>query len=151
MQAADRTSVAINSSAHVRTPAGLKAVAARLFWMRRWLAVLLLALLPFQLTWAAVAPYCQHEATQAGHFGHHEHQHHATPQGDVDGTSDADKSPLTVDLDCGQCHGAFVGLNHVARPHVPPIPSARPSVPVIDGAAAGTDERPERPNWSDLA
>ena len=32
-----------------------------------------------QLSWAAVASYCQHEssATTAQHVGHHEHQHDA--------------------------------------------------------------------------
>lgn len=119
--------------------------------MRRWLAVLLLALLPVQLTWAAVAPYCQHETTQSGHFGHHEHHHHAAVADEADGASGADKSPLTVDFDCGQCHGVWVGLNQVVSPPMLPTPSTRPGVPAGDGAAAGTAERPERPNWSDLA
>jgi hypothetical protein len=43
--------------------------------MRRWLTILLLFLLPFQLSWAASAAYCQHERdAQGGHWGHHEHQ-----------------------------------------------------------------------------
>jgi hypothetical protein len=44
--------------------------------MRRWLAILMLALLPLQFGWAAVAVYCGHESDpQAQHLGHHEHQH----------------------------------------------------------------------------
>ncbi|MDT7838492.1 hypothetical protein [Aquabacterium sp. OR-4] len=44
--------------------------------MRRWFAILLLALLPLQFSWAAVAAYCSHEATPQGpHIGHHEHHH----------------------------------------------------------------------------
>ena len=46
--------------------------------MRRWLATLLLVLLPFQFSWAAVGGYCQHETGAAAkHFGHHNHQHQA--------------------------------------------------------------------------
>lgn len=119
--------------------------------MRRWLAALLVALLSVQLTWAAVAPYCEHEVSQSGHFGHHEHHHHDAVPGDASDAAGADKSPLTVDLDCGQCHGVSAGLNQVMQPCLLPIPSTRPSVPVVEGAAAGTPERPERPNWSDLA
>ena len=38
--------------------------------MRRWFAIALLVLLPFQFTWAAVASYCGHESdAQAQHFG----------------------------------------------------------------------------------
>jgi hypothetical protein len=41
--------------------------------MRRWLLIFLLLLLPFQLSWAASAAYCEHERdTQPGHWGHHE-------------------------------------------------------------------------------
>ena len=119
--------------------------------MRRWLAALLVALLSVQLTWAAVASYCEHEASPSGHFGHHEHHHHDAVPGDADDASGADKSPLTVDLDCGQCHGVCIGLNHVVQPCLLPIPSVRPSMPEGDGLAAGTAERPERPNWHDLA
>jgi hypothetical protein len=43
--------------------------------MRRWLTILLLFLMPLQLSWAASAAYCQHERdAQRGHWGHHEHR-----------------------------------------------------------------------------
>jgi len=47
--------------------------------MRRWLLIFLLFLLPFQLSWAASAAYCQHERdTQSGHWGHHEDEPRGT-------------------------------------------------------------------------
>jgi hypothetical protein len=47
--------------------------------MRRWLLIFLLFLLPFQLSWAASAAYCQHERdSQPGHWGHHEDEPRGT-------------------------------------------------------------------------
>lgn len=41
--------------------------------MRRWLAVLMMVLLPFQFSWAAVANYCgQETGAAADYFGHHD-------------------------------------------------------------------------------
>lgn len=52
--------------------------------MRRRLAIVLLALLPLQFSWAAVASYCGHETQAAtGHFGHHGHPQHADAPVDV--------------------------------------------------------------------
>lgn len=75
--------------------------------MRRWLTILLLMLLPAQLTWAAAASYCQHETgNQAAHLGHHEHQHQGAKAKAVAGS---ERSGATVDLgalddDCSVCH-----------------------------------------------
>ncbi len=47
--------------------------------MRRWLLIFLLLLLPFQLSWAASAAYCQHERdTQPEHWGHHQDEPNST-------------------------------------------------------------------------
>jgi hypothetical protein len=113
--------------------------------MRRWLAILLLLLLPAQATWAVVAPYCAHEAApQAQHLGHHEHQHHDQP----------DQSQLAAglpDLDCGQCHGhgaavVLAALQLAAGP-LPAQPVCAAAVPLRARAAAP----PERPQWLRLA
>ena len=71
--------------------------------MRRFLLILLLALLPLQFSWAAVAGYCQHETGPAAkHFGHHAHQH---GKADAEGAKDVKtKALLTVDGDCSFCH-----------------------------------------------
>lgn len=62
-----------------------------------------MAILPLQLSWAAVAAYCQHEKApaKAVHFGHHEHEHH--DEGAADADPHAKKSPLAMDEDCGTC------------------------------------------------
>ena len=66
--------------------------------MKRLLLTFLLLILPFQISWAVVAPYCQHEkAPSVQHFGHHEHEHQ--PSQDVDGEGVAE-----VHSDCGFCH-----------------------------------------------
>jgi hypothetical protein len=70
--------------------------------MKRFLALLLLVLLPLNAAFAAASGYCQHqkESSQAAHFGHHVHQHDRS----------ADKVPDTgtqTDRDCGFCHLSF--------------------------------------------
>jgi hypothetical protein len=83
--------------------------------MRRWLLLFLLAVIPMQLSWAALASYCQHETVpaKAAHFGHHQHDHQdqagdrhgvdlAKAKGDHAG--DDTKSPLALDDDCSYCH-----------------------------------------------
>ncbi len=120
--------------------------------MRRWLAIILLTLLPIQFSWAAVASYCEHETTtNAPHVGHHEHQHHADLSVVTDPGAADQKAPGSVDLDCGQCHGscAAVPLPRVAL--LPLITTARPDslADVFERAHAPTP--PERPQWARLA
>ncbi len=137
---------------------------ARLSSMRRFLAIVMLALLPLQFSWAAVASYCGHE-TQAGvaHFGHHDHQHHADasdgagldtdPATTSDVTSDAvdGKAPGAMDLDCGNCHGTCSMMVNLP-PALPGALSTAPLRATLDesgGTHAPT--RPERPQWLPLA
>lgn len=121
--------------------------------MRRWIALLLLVLLPLQAVWAAAAPYCQHEGDPAPqHIGHHQPEHgphapHADPAPDETG----DASPGSdAHSDCHVCHGGTV-LPHVvetvqwaAGPSLPDPEPAR-------GQPAPPSERPERPKWPVLA
>ena len=73
--------------------------------MRRWFAVILLALLPLQFSWAAVANHCQHQAgAAADHVGHHDHagHSHAIKYADPGGKGKADGNvPRASNLDCG--------------------------------------------------
>lgn len=137
---------------------------ARLSFMRSFLAFVMLALLPLQFSWAAVASYCGHE-TQAGveHLGHHDHQHHADASDGAgldtdlattsDVTSDAvdGKAPGAMDLDCGHCHGTCSMMVN--------LPSALPGALSTAPLRATLDEsggmhaptRPERPQWLPLA
>jgi hypothetical protein len=124
--------------------------------MRHWLCVLLLALLPFQFSWAAVTGYCTHESnTQVRHLGHHEHVH-----GDAaaDATADAKANPgddgrasASIDPDCGHCHGLGVGL-------LMPWDAVAGPAQVRDGAPSTAPGRllrvtapPDRPQWLPLA
>ena len=116
--------------------------------MRRWFAILLLALLPLQFSWAAVAGYCGHESgAQAQHLGHHEHQH--AGQADVDKGDDlaSGAAPTGSDFDCGHCHTgccAMPGL--VASPQ--PLAIASPLVTPIKGVVRTLAQTPpERPQW----
>jgi hypothetical protein len=137
--------------------------------VRRFLIVFLLAMLPLQFSWAAVASYCAHETQGAGHFGHHEHDHahhvsassdvgpaaaltpDASPTPDETGGAEADKAPGAMDLDCGHCHGTCC----VMLPLPLGLPGALSTAPPgaaldeTDGSQAPT--RPERPQWLPLA
>ena len=75
--------------------------------MRRWLVVFMLLVLPLQFAWAAAAPYCAHEATDAAskHPGHHQHVHQGGSE-----TTKADDSAVggsgSDHPDCASCHPA---------------------------------------------
>lgn len=135
--------------------------------MRRFLAVLLLALLPIQLGWAAVASYCGHESDAAArHFGHHEHQHHADDAADHDGARadvgkevDGAASPENAggslagmaDLDCSACHLHLAGA---IFPSIAPQASPQglfPAPPTEHRPHAVPTAPPERPQWQRLA
>jgi cytochrome c553 len=79
--------------------------------MRRWLLLVLLAVMPLQWSWAAAASVCAHEMdAPASHVGHHEHAHDATTAN----TDEADDERLPFEHpDCGVCHGA--GTAFIAR------------------------------------
>ena len=117
--------------------------------MRRLFMIFLLVLMPLQLSWAAMASYCQHESGAAAkHFGHHEHQHQA-----VDG-KDASPEPAQYsggDPDCAACHGGCASvLADALTIHL----VADSSLATAEYRARLTSppfERPERPQWRALA
>ncbi|MGK5063107.1 cation efflux protein, CzcI family [Janthinobacterium sp. LB3P112] len=120
--------------------------------MRRFFLILLLFVLPLQMSWAAASAYCLHEEGKAAqHLGHHSHQHKA----------DADKKPVADKAeqqkkgqphsDCNVCHG----IGHAWLP-------AGSSLPVGDTASVNADtspffyashipDAPKRPDWSSAA
>ena len=117
--------------------------------MRKWLAIFLLVFMPLQLSWAAVASYCQHETgTAAKHFGHHDHQHKAADGKDA--TPDPAKTGGT-DPDCAVCHAGCASI----LPGVVTLPSLAPPSLDTDGYWAHFSsppiERLERPQWHVLA
>jgi len=118
----------------------------------RVLAIVLLALLPLQFSWAAVASHCGHEAQAAvGHFGHHEHEHRTDVGMDSSAEVQADTASGTMHLDCGHCHGycsAILGFTSI----VPGAPSTvAPDATLDELGAAHASTRSERPQWLPLA
>ncbi len=113
--------------------------------MRRWLTILLLMLLPFQFSWAAVASYCQHETGAAAqHLGHHEHKH----QVDANHDGEPDTSLTgSVDNDCGICH-ASCGVAIFGAIDLPLVSRVSFAIPWTPGnLTSPPDTPPERPNW----
>lgn len=111
--------------------------------MSRFILILLLAILPLQMSWGAVTSYCEHEQGKAAqHFGHHVHKHTASP---------ADKqtksAKFKADTDCGYCHHAHqkvastsaFTLAPAARTVPPPVLSLSYQSYIPEGLL--------RPNW----
>ena len=119
--------------------------------MRRLIAVFILALLPLQFSWSAVASYCMHEraTAQTQHVGHHEHEHEAKSV--VDPADKNGQNADQVDSDCWVCHGVGIGVFNV--------PYAKQGVSHVSRLGAQPNERlacvtpnpPDRPQWSVLA
>ncbi len=110
--------------------------------MRKLVAILLLSLIPLQVSWSAVASYCQHEqGASARHFGHHEHQHEAHKA--------AQSGGVLADTDCSLCQAGFLTALMIE----PALSVATPTVtgisePVDSSHASAPIELPDRPNWS---
>ena len=116
--------------------------------MRRLVVLILLCLLPLQVSWAAVADHCGHEPGKATqHFGHHDDEHKA-----FSGEFDLDKQPGKYDVGHDHCHmSGFLGLlNQVVADtsFTPLLPSLRSDEGIHPSPAL---VRPERPKWQTLA
>ena len=125
--------------------------------MRRWILMFLLVLLPMQLSWAAVASYCQHESGTAAttqHFGHHEHQHSADVAPDAIDHGDTSTEPTgtgAIDVDCGTCHaGCSTPVLQSLTLVMAKLPSALHSTSAVH-LSSQPASLPERPNWAHLA
>lgn len=134
-----------------RLPGGVCCKGCRLFNMARWLVVLLMVLLPLQLSWAAVAPYCSHEpGSQPQHPGHHEHPHTVTANLN-ENTAPEPGALAGVDLDCGYCHGTCAGMPAPDDRIAQPTQSARPVTAVQGRLRTRIQSPPDRPQWAPLA
>ncbi len=117
--------------------------------MPRLFMIFLIVLMPLQLSWAAMASYCQHETGAAAkHFGHHDHQHKA-----ADGKEKAPDPAKTGgnDLDCASCHASCPSILHE---NLTPPPILSSSLLIADHWARLTSppfQRLERPQWRVLA
>ena len=122
--------------------------------MRRFL-VLLMLLVPLQLSWAAVSAYCEHEPEAASHHvGHHEHKHQQD-QSDHGNDSGPDSKlnnfDADCDADCGVCH---VSCSMALGGGIAPsdftgsdFTSAHPQSLQLTKFSS----KPERPKWIGLA
>jgi hypothetical protein len=121
--------------------------------MRRWFTILLLAFLPVQLSWAAVASYCEHESgAQAQHVGHHDHEH----TGDaanlvVDAEALSTEAPAGEHLDCGHCHAGCAGMPMLTDAKFPLACASHPASASTLLVLSRAQAPPERPQWLALA
>lgn len=120
--------------------------------MRQLFVIVLLALLPFQFTWAAMASYCGHEGDAlAQQFGHHEQQLPSDATLNQDSGDLAGKTLGSSDLDCGHCHGT---CSEMPIPNDGLMQLAIASHPVTSDEGIVRNLRhspPERPQWAPLA
>ena len=122
--------------------------------MCRFVAFLLISLIGFQTSWAAVASCCQHEqGAAARHVGHHEHQHHhkSLINAVEDAQQNSQKNPASagVDLDCSFCHAAgIMALLPDLDPAVTIQATLNVSYRLILHPPSAPHDLPERPNWS---
>ena len=112
--------------------------------MRRWLLVFLMAVLPLQLSWAAMAGCCAHELApvEAALHAPEQHGHQADAQ-----DPHAKKSPLTLDDDCRTCQlgHAQALLTHAPALAPPVLPPRMAIQPVLHGShVPALPERPDR-------
>jgi hypothetical protein len=136
--------------------------------VRRCLAILLLAFLPLQFSWAAVAFYCEHAGHGAGHAGHHDHAHHGSTSGDAGPAANLSAAPLptpdeapaaqddqasgAAEAGCGHCCHGTCGAMLIGPLGMPGVISTAPPRASLDEAGmADAPTRPERPQWPPLA
>lgn len=121
--------------------------------MRRWLLLFLLFLLPFQLSWAASAAYCQHERdSQPYHWGHHEDEPRGTDRTHIgDG---AKKNTSTQPAGAvGHCvvshfgHAHHADLSAVELPALP-LQAQVLRAPTAEAFVSHISDVPVRPDWS---
>jgi hypothetical protein len=120
--------------------------------MRRWIAILMLTLLPLQFSWSAVASYCGHETgEQAQHLGHHEHQHEVDASAEGDHASVDERVAVGFDFDCGHCHCTCATIPSVVGDLLSLDLTSRGVSPLEVTVRTLAPSRPERPKWLDLA
>ncbi len=119
--------------------------------MRTWLVIVMMVLLPLQLTWAATTAYCAHEkGLQASHVGHHTHRHAGVDERAA-ATDMGKMSTAKVDLDGGTCHASCPAA--LGKTPLVATLSAPPLIPDGNTHAlpSAWDSRPDRPQWMALA
>jgi hypothetical protein len=112
--------------------------------------ILMLALLPLQFSWAAVAVYCQHEQEASTHFGHHSHEHEADATAQIDDSSD-EGALAKVDADCAVCHISAQPSFLNSPPIVTPPQVATHATQLQTDYSSHIPEGPQKPDWQLVA
>jgi hypothetical protein len=111
--------------------------------MRNILTILLICLLPFQISWATAAEYCAHEpAKSTHHFGHHADEH-CTQANTPDQNNHPDKSGLGHD----HCHLSGYLAMVSTFPTVIGAAAATTLSPTPNAYSRLLPHKPEKPNW----
>jgi hypothetical protein len=114
--------------------------------MKKLFLILTLAILPFQVTWAAVATYCQHEQiVQSSHFGHHEHEHEHEQHAQT-GKEQKDSSNK-FHSDCLNCHGLVAALVMPVTEAFSVKPASQSYASCESHLKSVPSSRPEKPQW----
>lgn len=115
--------------------------------MKRLLIILMLIVVPLQLSWAAAAAYCEHESNpKTVHFGHHEHKHVASAE---EIKTDKFKSAAAVDGDCTSCHLGGIAILTIPAPALALDVLGAPAITTGNSLLASSrPARPERPKWA---
>lgn len=121
--------------------------------VKKIMLIMLLIVLPFQMTWAAAAQCCMHDATdKTSHFGHHAHQHQADQQvvsKSVGEQANADHPASTfIDKDCPYCHMGSLSYMVTAVFIPGQILGVAPSDALLYAYSTIPPSQPERPKWS---
>lgn len=112
--------------------------------MKRLLLIVLLTILPLQLSWAMVATCCQHDkATQSSHFGHPQHEHE-TQHAEAEKQSDGN---LKFHADCLNCHGMAASLVMPVIEAFPVNPMSQTYASLESHLKSISSSRPEKPQW----
>lgn len=128
--------------------------------MRSFLTVLLLALLPLQVSFAAVAPYCGHQTQISMEcVGYHTDQQHAeatstaSPSADMGAIPSVGdgNTPGALNLDCGHCHGTCGMMLNLVSELSCELSAEFPGTALDEAGGAHSQTRPERPQWWPLA
>ena len=118
--------------------------------MRRFIALLLIVLLPVEAAWALAGTICTPQ-TMAAAGGHDHHAHH-TGDAPLEQTAAAEQAPCADGADhCASCHGGCcgpLGLQSAATATTSDTMEIPPSLRSVPSPALA---RPERPKWPGLA
>jgi len=124
--------------------------------MKRFLACLLMLVLPLQSAWAVTGAFCGDtgmavaaKANDLVHHGHHDHDAAAADSAEQVAQTSAGCSNVP-DGHCAACHA---GCGAIVRADILPAVGAddAPDTATRQPLASPARQRPERPKWSGLA